>query len=245
MLVFTFIVLTISIVAVTYVFLVMPRASDGADMDMQSTDYAHDGLFDACVPRASLDAFRRAKEQGYGIELRIILSRDGEVCVFLGSHLRPPLKLNELLSLIDGNVPLLIEITRDSSSFALCKKLCLIMDAYSGAFAIESPDPKILGFFKQFRPRYARGQIVLTKSQIAVKGKSRLTHFMRRHLFTNVISRPDFIVTHGNLLREPAFLLATRIFSKRGFIRYVKNGRQYSICRKNSLYAIFENIKPQ
>ena len=241
MLVFTFIVLTVSLFAVSYVFLVMPRATDGADMDIQSTDYARNGLWNKDVSAGSLNAFRLARDCGYGIELSPALSKSGEITVRTNDLQKPTLK--EVLKLIDGNVPIMIEIKREKNCKVLCKKLCLLLDGYYGAFAIESYDPSVLAFFKKYRPRYARGQIVPNPS--SAKSKSRFSHFAATHLFVNVRSRPDFIVTDGNLIREPAFLLATRLFGKRGFVRPVKSERQYTICRKHSLYAIFENIKPQ
>lgn len=241
MLAFTFIVIVISIIAVSYVFFVMPRATDGADMDLLSTDYAVGGAWSKSAQKNSLQAFEIAKERGYGIELCVTLSNEGKVVV-LGSTL----PLSQLLSLLDGNVPLLIEIKSTPSAIRLSKQLCLMLDGYGGAFAIESADPKILSFFKKFRSRYARGQIVSKKPEAIVGLPNNvLIRFLRKHLFTNVISRPDFIVTEGNLIREPAFWFATRIFCKRGFVRNVKTSRQYSICRYHSLYAIFENIRPQ
>lgn len=268
MLIFTLIVLSVSILAVAYVFLVMPRAVDGADMDLQSTDYASNGLWSKNVPKASTEAFRLAKELGYGVEISLALSRDGEIFVvsdedlyrLCGSHkklsslssaqiyaLRPGIgyllpRLCDLLSLIDGNVPILIEIKSDESTPTLCKKLCHVLDGYHGAFAIESIDPRVLEFFKKYRPRYARGQITASRSDMPTGAFSR---FMLRHLFVNIVSRPDFIVTDGNLVHEPAFLLATKLFGRRGFVRPVKTERRYAICRKLSLYAIFENIRPK
>ena len=240
MLVFTFIVIVVSIIAVSYVFFVMPRATDGADMDLLSTDYACGGAFSKCVPKNSLRAFELAKERGYGIELCVTLF-DGKVCV-TDSHV----PLQSVLSLLDGNVPLMIEIKSEPTAIKLSKQLCLILDGYGGAFAIESADPKILSFFKKIRPRYARGQIVSkSPEKIVSMPDNVIVRFLRRHLFINVISRPDFIVTDGALMREPAFLFATRVFYKRGFVRGVKSARQYSICKKRSLYTVFENIRPQ
>ena len=46
------------------------------------TDYAHRGLHGGDIPENSLAAFRLAAEAGYGIELDLQLSRDGEVMVF-------------------------------------------------------------------------------------------------------------------------------------------------------------------
>ena len=235
MIIFTFVVLTVSILAVTYVFLVMPRVTDGADMDLQSTDYAHGGLHSKSVAPYSAEAFRIAKELGYGIELSVSLSRSGEIFATPPRRRYRPqssFTLCELLELIDGQVPLLIEIPAGDTAPKLCRSLCLILDEYHGAFAVESFDPWVLSFFKKYRPRYARGQMVSGSSK-----------FLTKHLFTNVISRPDFIVTEGALMNEPAFLLATKLFCRRGFVRPVVNGRQYSVCRRRSLYAVFEKIR--
>ena len=186
-------------------------------------------------------AFEIAKERGYGIETYVSLSAEGKVVI---ADTQAP--LSALLSLLDGNVPLLIEIKSDRSSIRLCKQLCLILDGYGGAFAIESADPKILSFFKKIRPRYARGQITSKHPERIVSlPDNAFLRFLRRHLFLNVISRPDFLVIDGSLMREPAFLLATRVFFKRGFVRGIKNAKQYSICRNRSMYTIFENIRPQ
>ena len=157
--------------------------------------------------------------------------------------------LKEVLSLIDGQVPILIEIKPDVNTPALCKKLCIIMDGYGGAFAVESCDPAVLIFFRKYRPRYARGQLVakFTKKDAAKDARipnNRFKLFALTHLFTNVATRPDFIAIDGRLLREPAFLLSTKLFKRIGFVWTVRTKRQYELCRNQGLYTIFENIKP-
>lgn len=276
MLIFTIVLLVLIILAVIYVFMVMPRVTDGADMDMQSADYAHRGLHGKGIPENSLAAFKEARDLGYGIELDLRMSADGEIFVFHDDSLRrmcgvngkisemksseikslrlcktaehiPTLK--ELLALVDGQVPLLIEIKPDSNTPALCKKLCLIMDGYGGAFAIESCDPAVLIFFRKYRPRYARGQLV-SKFTLADAAKdkripkNRFKLFALTHLFTNVATRPDFIAIDGRLMHEPAFMLSTKLFGRIGLVWTVRTERQYELCRKQGLYAIFENIKP-
>ncbi|MCQ2519689.1 MAG: glycerophosphodiester phosphodiesterase [Lachnospiraceae bacterium] len=44
--------------------------------------YAHRGLHDKEVPENSLQAFRLAKENGYGVELDVQMTRDGKLVVF-------------------------------------------------------------------------------------------------------------------------------------------------------------------
>ncbi|MCI9552487.1 MAG: hypothetical protein HFE94_03005 [Acutalibacter sp.] len=51
---------------------------------LEGRNFAHRGLHtaDHSIPENSLPAFRRAVEAGYGIELDIQLSKDGQVVVF-------------------------------------------------------------------------------------------------------------------------------------------------------------------
>ena len=129
------ITLLLIIAVVVYISLIMPRAVDGADMDMLSCDFAHRGLWSESVPENSLAAFTLAAKAGYGIELDIQLSKDGRIVVFHDYDLKrmcgvdrkladmtlEELKacrlrgtseqiptLVEVLQLIDGKVPLLI-----------------------------------------------------------------------------------------------------------------------------------------
>lgn len=267
MLYFSIAVFLILIFAVIYVFLVMPRVIDAADMDLQSTDYALCGLHSARAHENSLAAFSLAKSAGYGIALQVRLSADGKIFVFRDESLKrmcgtdQPISslksrdiralrlaggnehiplLSEVLSLVDGHVPILIEVKPSENSPKLCRRLAELMDGYAGAFAIQSLDPHVLGFFKKYRPRFARGQMLTRSSH-----PNFLVRFAHSHLFINVISRPDFISAEGCRMREPAFLLATRVFQVKGFVWTVRKQSQYAVCRKNSLYAIFENIRPQ
>ncbi len=277
MLILTVVLLLLIISAVIYVFLIMPRVADAADMDLQCADYAHRGLHSSTIPENSLGAFTEAKENGYGITLDVRLSADGKVFVFYDEDLRRMCGVNkkfsslkakdikllrlkgttqeiplltEVLTLVDGTVPILIEIKHCKDEFKLCRRLCEIMDTYGGAFGVQSFSPKVLQYFKKYRPRFARGQLVTkTPSNKQKKSNSNLANpfvrFALTHMLTNVISRPDFISIDGKLMREPAFLITTRVFRSKGFVWTVKTQKQYALCRKQGLYTIFENIKPQ
>ena len=242
MIALTITILSVAIIAVTYVFLIMPRVTDGADMDLQSTDYAYLGLWNEDTSKCSIKAFESAKAYGHGIAFPVVLSADKK----LYAAAKDAPTLSEILSLVDGHVPLLIEISTSNNANKLCKALCLTLDGYSGAFAIMSNNIQVLKFFKKYRPRYARGQMLSHRNKGSrLPFKKRCSDFFKRHLFTNVITRPDFIVTDGSLINEPAFLLATKLFGRRGFIKNVKKQQQYAYCRERSLYTLFERIRPQ
>ena len=186
----TGIIITISLIvilAVTYVFLTLPRVFDSANMDLLTVDYAHRGLHGGEIPENSLAAYSNAVDNDYGIELDVQLSSDGEIFVFhdesaarmcgvdkkisqmtadeiknlrlLGTDEQIP-TLNEVLKLVDARVPLLIEIKYYAETTQLCASLAETLDAYYGSFAIQSFDPRVLRYFKKHRPRFARGQLV-------------------------------------------------------------------------------------
>lgn len=257
------------IILIVYVFFIMPRTADRADMELSATDYAHRGLWDDASPENSLAAFARAKEAGYGIELDLRLSRDGHVMVFHDDTLLrmcgregrvedltcQELKtlrlantdqsiptLVEVLSLIDGTVPLLIELKGTGRERPLCMRTARLLDRYRGAFAIESFNPLILSWFKQYRPRFARGQLVTKIS--ATTRKERVLRFVLLHMLSNVLSRPDFIAIHGKYRHTLSFLVCTRIFRCHAFIFTVRTEKEYRLCKKHKQFCIFERILP-
>jgi hypothetical protein len=80
-----YVILTLIALMLLYLFIISPARLPGhSDPALWETSYAHRGLHqkDKTVPENSLTAFRKAIEAGYGIELDINLTADGEVVVF-------------------------------------------------------------------------------------------------------------------------------------------------------------------
>jgi len=271
MLIFTVVLLILIIVAVIYVFLIMPRVTDGADMDLVSTDYAHRGLWDTLNPENSLVAALLAVKYGYGIELDVQLSADGHVVVFHDESLKrmcgvdkrvgdctlAELKrlrllntqhtiptLSELLTAVDGKVPLLIEVKGDGRDEKLCRRLAELLDVYDGAFAIQSFNPLHLSWFKNYRPRFARGQLVTSYKMSRKSKKSPFICFILSSLLTNVISRPDFISVSLGHIKSLSFRLCATVFRRRCFVWTVRSSESYKLSHRLGLFAIFEKIRP-
>ena len=265
----------IIIVAVIYVFLTMPRVFDSANMDLLATDYAHRGLHTDSIPENSLAAFKNALDRSYGIELDVQISSDGEIFVFhdksvarmcgakkdltsmtaeeikqlrlLGTQEQIP-TLNEVLTLIDGRVPLLIEIKYYANNEKLCVALAEVLDNYIGSFAIQSFDPRILRYFKKYRPRFARGQLVSKPDKKSKKKSSDdqnpIVAFALTHLLLNFLSRPDFISIQANHTKELGFVLATEAFHAKGFIWTVRKEKHHHYFKRQGYFSIFEKFMP-
>ena len=269
----------IVIIAVIYIFLTLPRVFDSANMDLLKIDYAHRGLHGENIPENSLAAYQNAIDNGYGIEIDVQLSSDGEIFIFhdptamrmcgvdkrIHDMTAEEIKslrlkntdehiptLTEILSLVDGKVPLLIEVKYYAETQKLCALLAEMLDPYYGSFAIQSFDPRVLRYFKKHRPRFARGQLVARAQKRSERSKSSdtsnqspIVSFMLSHLLLNVLSRPDFISIQKNHTRELGFVLATEVFKAKAFIWTVKSEKHYELFRRQGYFSIFENIRPE
>ena len=182
---------------------------------------AHRGLYDEEIPENSLTAFERALALDCPIELDVRVIDDGTVVVFhdekLGrmtdhdgyvSNLKTAdlneirLKksderiptLEEVLTLVNGKVPLLIETKVSGKIGVLESKVISLLKAYNGDYAVQSFDPQSLAYFKEHEPDIMRGQLA------ARFGKQSGLSFFKRWALGNLkvthISDPHFISYH-------------------------------------------------
>ena len=184
-------------------------------------NFAHRGLHskDKLVPENSLAAFRLAAEAGYGMELDVQLSKDGQVVVFhddtldrvCGVHARVDEKtyndlrqyrlcgsdehiplFTDVLNVIDGKGPLIVELKNGRRNRELCKKTYDILSSYRGQVCIESFNPIIVAWFRFHVKELIRGQLAAQKGEYdGQTGKA--AAFLLSRCLMNFISRPQFI----------------------------------------------------
>ena len=219
--------------AVLLLFLVFPAIRRHPDRAMFEGKFiAHRGLHGGIVPENSMAAFRLAAEKGYPIETDIHVTKDRRVAVFhdddlkrmCGDERKPEeltlaeLKelrlagtdetipsLEEVLELIGGRVPLLIEFKCMSLSVTkrLCEAAAPILDGYGGQYAIQSFFPFVPRWYKWHRPKVMRGQ--LSSGFYHDKLPNRLAGA----LIFNMFSRPDFVAYDQNNCRNFFFRLCS------------------------------------
>ena len=179
---------------------------------------AHRGLHDKVSPENSISAFEKAIEAGYPIELDVQLIADGTVVVFHDNSLsrltdndgylkflnKEDLKLltlkdskekiptlNEVLEVVNGRVPLLIEVKNEGKVGKLEKNVLEILKNYKGEFAICSFNPYVLEYFYKHAPHIPRGQIAgFFKGEKLSFFKK---HALKKMLLNKKISHPHFI----------------------------------------------------
>ena len=160
--------------------------SDPDPLDPGPAGFAHRGLhYGPGFPENSLIAFAAALEMGAGIECDLRLTADGQIVVFhdadalriCGSPLRigrsswrelsrlrvgehPMPTLGSLLTLVAGQVPLLLEVKVDKDIWRWVPALKRDLAGYSGRFGVMSFDPRLMRLVKTNMPNVRRGLIV-------------------------------------------------------------------------------------
>ena len=112
---------------------------------------------------------------------------------------------SEVLSLINGRVPLLVEIKENETGTAVSEKVCEVMRSYKGEYLIESFNPYALKTVRRLLPEAPRGILsdCFTKHRGMKGGKYR----MLEYLIPNLISRPNFIAYGVNGYKNPSLRL--------------------------------------
>ena len=150
---------------------VMGRQNHPGLKSLQGWGYAHRGLHREGVPENSMAAFKAALENGYGIELDIHLTKDGDLAVIHDTSLKrtagvdvkiTDLKASELtnyrlegteetipafhqvLDLYAGKAPLIIELKADGNNQQqLVDTAVAAMTGYNGPWCMESLTPVV------------------------------------------------------------------------------------------------------
>lgn len=201
-----------------YIYLIMPPLRKREVKGL----YTHRGyhLKDKSIYENTLESFQKSIDYGYGIELDVRLSKDGLVYVYhdptlkrlfnenvrfdalnsdeidqlnLGKSKIP--RFTQVLELVNGQVDLIVELKDGKGYKELSRQVVEYLDAYKGDFVIESFDPRIVLWFRIFKPEYTRGFLIMKSEKYKTPKLARVWI----HLFLNFLTRPDFVAAHKSL----------------------------------------------
>ena len=101
----------------------------------------------------------------------------------------------EVLNLVDGRVPLIVELKAETLDFSLCEKADALLREYGkkGSYCIESFQPLFVCWFRFRHPEVFRGQLSTSFQDPASQIGARIFHFFVKYLLCNFLTRPDFI----------------------------------------------------
>jgi len=255
-----FLVILVALIAAYFLYFIKPASRIPTDTRLLC-DYAHRGLHSRETPENSLAAFSAACEAGYGIELDIQLSSDGAVMVFhdptllrmtgynvklseqtaavlfdlrlYGTAEHIP-QLSEVLSLVNGRVPILVELKGESMDTALCDRAAELLSRYNGPYCIESFNPMLLHAMKKRLPDAYIG--LLYTNVCKAKKKTTLLNILLTLMAFNFLAKPDFIAYDKAERRAIPVRIAAELYHAGRFVWTLRPGD----ARMEGEHAIFE-----
>ncbi len=267
-----YIILAAILLGGVYLLLLYPgKVQPDAMEKLRGRSYAHRGLHSARngVPENTLEAFDVAARHGYGIELDVRLSSDGEVMVFHDDGLERMCRIDkrvdeltaeqlkklrvggscqfiptfeEALRTIGGRVPLIIELKTGKDTNLLCRKVWERLLNYDGMYCVESFDPRALGWFKRHAPDVVRGQL---STKLRGNTLNPVSRFMLENLLYNFLSRPQFIAYEHEFFSNPHFRRCVTSFGAVACAWTVTDQNTFDNMTKIASMIIFERFFPQ
>jgi glycerophosphoryl diester phosphodiesterase len=254
-----------------FLFIIAPSVGRREKMKrFKNLRYAHRGLHDDTRPENSLSAFRAAVDADFAIELDVRLSGDGVLVVFHDDTLERAAGVKarvdkvaaselkkvkifgtdegiptfaEVLELVGGRVPLLVEIKEDAGKYCVTEKTIEALSKYNGPFVIESFNPLALGLVKKKMPRALRG--VLSENFLEEKKYRKLMYFLLQFMLLNVVCRPDFIAFSHTGHKNAALKICRSLFKTPTLAWTVRSEREERVALWNKFDGvIFENYLP-
>jgi glycerophosphoryl diester phosphodiesterase len=143
----------------------------------------------------------------YGVAGKVIDYTYEELQQFhlLGSKERIP-KFEDFLKLVDGKVPLIIELKIELFDLAVCPTVDKLLRSYDGVYCIESFNPLGLYWFKKNHKDIFRGQLSEEFFRDPDKLWQTPLYYALAFLIFNFLTRPDFVaynhIYHNNISRK-------------------------------------------
>ena len=147
---------------------------------------AHRGVHNLSISENTLPAFVKSVNKNYIIELDIHILSDNTIVVYHDHNLKKLTGVNKVIEtltyaqlskikidkkytiptlkqvmhIVNGNVPLLIEVKDVHNNSKFEEELVKLLDNYKGEFAIQSMNPFVIDWFYKNRKDYIIGLII-------------------------------------------------------------------------------------
>ena len=267
------VLIALAVFAIFWLWAIAPRIVNKPDWgSMKNFHYAHRGLHDDVLPENSMGAFKAAVEKGYGMEFDLQLTKDKKVVVHhdrslkrvcgveksigelsydelkeikLGNSEEVTPLFSDVLKMVDGRVPMVIEIKNYDKISELCSLVWDELKDYEGEYCIESFHPIIVRWFKKYHPEVVRGQLMTRFTGKEENGyPNAVLAWLATNLFTNCLTRPDFEAYDHRYRDNLSLKTAKKLYKLQEVnwtVRSIDNFRDLS---DEGNLCIFEDFEP-
>lgn len=264
-------IIILAVLCCLYVLSTISRLGNDRMDALYGWKYTHRGLHGNGVPENSMEAFIRAREHGYGVELDVHLLADGNLAVihdhdlkrttgsegciedltvdqlytyFLEGTMQTIPEFGQVLRLFDGRVPLIVELKSASKNHAaLCEKTCEMLDAYNGAYCLESFDPRCVYWLRKNRPDLIRGQLTENFFKSKTTTLPWILKFVMTFQILNFLTRPDFVAYKFQDRNHMSNRIVDGLWKTPSVAWTLMNKQEYEAAMSEKRIPIFEGFE--
>ena len=269
---------------------------DEREEDKEPGDKAAADVTIPVAPENSMPAFQAAVAAGYGIELDTQTTADGRLVVFHDENLYRMCGIDknlyectydelrtyklakteygiplfeDVLKMIDGKVPLVVEIKSEGNWKRTTRMTAEALDAYGVSvrsdirmedskeekkaekreynrqpYCMESFHPFIVKWFRDNRPDVLRGQLSTNFFRSTLK-RVWYENIVLTNLMLNFLSRPDFVAYNYRYKNQPSFWLCRNLFGVVSAAWTVRSEAALEKVAKVFEVIIFDSFLPE
>ena len=144
----------------------------------------------------------------------------------------------EVLALVNGAVPLLVELKGETIDASLCPKVAGLLKAYKGDYCIESFNPLLLKEMRKYLPNAYYGQLYTNVCRD--KQKYSALNISLSGMVFNFLVKPNFIAYNKIDRNSFPVKFTTKFYKAPKFVWTLKDREERETAKENGEYAIFE-----
>ena len=217
-----------------------------------------------------MPAFKKAVKAGYGIELDVQLTKDRVPVVFhdftleracgkpgkvyeytyeelqqfplFQSNERIP-KFEEVLKVVDGKVPLIVEIKLEWMDLTVCAFVDKLLKEYKGMYCIESFNPLVLTWYRRYHNDVLRGQL---SDAFLKEGEYRgVLYWILQNLLLNWMTKPDFVAYNHKYADNLSRRLCRKLYKNMAAAWTIKSQQELEAAKEEFDVFIFDSFIPK
>ena len=154
-------------------------------------------------------------------------------------------KFEDFLALVNGKVPLIVELKIEFKNCSVCSKADALLSSYKGVYCIESFNPLGILWYRIHRPQIMRGQLSDEFHKESPSEFNSFLYFALTNLMLNFLTRPDFIAYNHKYPGNLSLWLCRHLYKNVTAAWTLKSEDDLKRAERNFDIYIFDSFVPE
>ncbi len=154
-------------------------------------------------------------------------------------------RFEDFLKLVDGKVPLIVELKIELKDLSVCPKVDSLLRDYKGVYCIESFNPLGVYWYRKHNPEVMRGQLSDEFHKDSPEEFKGILYVILTGLLLNFITKPDFIAFNRKYPDSLSLTLCRKLYGCTCAAWTIKDQQQLMEAKDKFDIYIFDSFLPE